>query len=115
MHELAHAVDDCEHKHEKEFAEIAKLVGLEGEMKSASAGYDLKVRLKGIVEKIGPYPQSALIKAPVAARSEGSLKPNVIFVISGYRIKRFIRFGAPICPIHKEVMDQVGDWTIKNN
>ena len=80
MHELAHAVDDCEHKHGKEFAEIAKLVGLEGDMKSASAGYDLKVRLKGIAAKLGPYPQSALIKAPVAARSRGLLKPNVIFV-----------------------------------
>ena len=33
VHELAHAVDDCEHKHGKEFAEIAKLVGLEGDMK----------------------------------------------------------------------------------
>jgi hypothetical protein len=116
VHELAHAVDDCENKHGKEFAEIAKSIGLEGEMKSASAGYDLKVRLKGIAEKLGPYPQSALIKAPVAARSRGIAKAKCN--VCGYQvtvIKRFVRFGAPICPIHNKVMDKVGDWTIKNN
>ena len=81
MHELAHAVDDCEHKHGKEFGEIAKLVGLEGDMKSASAGYDLKVRLKGIAENLA-LSQSALIKAPVHCSRGIKAKCN----ICGYRL-----------------------------
>jgi len=37
-HELVHAVDNCKHKHGKEFKAIAKKIGLEGKMREASAG-----------------------------------------------------------------------------
>ena len=35
-HELVHAVDDCQHRHGKEFKEIALAVGLQGKMREAS-------------------------------------------------------------------------------
>ena len=37
-HELVHAVDDCEHKHGKEFKKIALSLGMIGPMRSAGAG-----------------------------------------------------------------------------
>ena len=44
-HELVHAVDDCQHRHGKEFKEIALAVGLQGKMREASAGPQLRLRL----------------------------------------------------------------------
>ena len=38
VHELVHAVDDCEHKHGKEFKKMALKLGLKGPMRSAGAG-----------------------------------------------------------------------------
>ena len=38
VHELVHAVDNCEHKHGKEIKKIALSIGLEGPMRSAGAG-----------------------------------------------------------------------------
>ena len=37
VHELIHAVDDCEHKHGKEFKKMALKLGLKGPMRSAGA------------------------------------------------------------------------------
>jgi hypothetical protein len=59
-HELVHAVDNCEHRHGKEFKAIAKDIGLEGKMREASAGKALKVRLTEIAMKIGNYPHAKL-------------------------------------------------------
>ena len=38
VHELVHAVDDCQNKHGKEFKKICTRMGLKGPMRSASAG-----------------------------------------------------------------------------
>ena len=45
VHELVHAVDDCEHKHGKEFKKIALSLGMVGPMRSAGAGPGLKSKL----------------------------------------------------------------------
>ena len=43
-HELCHAVDDCQHKHGREFRVIAEAIGLEGPMRSTNAGPSLRRR-----------------------------------------------------------------------
>ena len=45
VHELVHAVDDCQNKHGKEFKKIALKMGLKGPMRSADAGPELKLVL----------------------------------------------------------------------
>jgi len=46
VHELVHAVDNCEHKHGKEFKRIAISLGMVGPMRSAGAGPALKEKDK---------------------------------------------------------------------
>lgn len=60
VHECAHAVDDCQSGHGKGFKKIAEAVGLEGPMRSAHAGEDLRATLAFMSEFIGPYPHSKL-------------------------------------------------------
>ena len=57
VHELVHAVDNCEHKHGKEFKKIALKMGMKGPMRSAEAGPELKVALTALLDLLGPYPK----------------------------------------------------------
>jgi hypothetical protein len=52
VHELVHAVDDCEHRHGPEFKKIALAVGLQGKMREASAGPELKARLTQLAQRL---------------------------------------------------------------
>lgn len=61
-HELVHAVDNCEHKHGKEFKAIAQRIGLQGKMREASAGPALKQKLTAIALKLGNYPHAKDIR-----------------------------------------------------
>ena len=78
VHELVHAVDDCQHKHGKEFKKIALKVGLKGPMRGADAGPVLKAQLLDLAQTLGPYPHSALNvsvrKRPQAKRPAPSAK-----------------------------------------
>lgn len=60
VHELCHAVDDCQNGHRKPFGRIARAVGLEGKLTATVAGEALTAELIKIVEKIGEYPHKAL-------------------------------------------------------
>ena len=74
VHELVHAVDDCEHKHGKEFKKIAIGIGLEGPMRSAGAGPALMDKLKLLALKLGPYPHAKLsVPKKSAARDRKSV------------------------------------------
>ena len=55
VHELVHAVDDCEHKHGKEFKKIALSLGMIGPMRSAGAGPVLEAKLAELSSQLGPY------------------------------------------------------------
>lgn len=56
VHELVHAVDNCEHKHGKEFKKMALSLGMVGPMRSAGAGPELKAKLEVVANALGPYP-----------------------------------------------------------
>jgi hypothetical protein len=60
VHELVHTVDNCQHKHGKEFKKIALSLGMVGPMRSAGAGPALKEKLKTLAAKLGPYPHAKL-------------------------------------------------------
>ena len=110
-HELIHAVDDCVHKHGKEFKAIALAIGMKGPMRSASAAEKLKPKLEAILKELPPYPHGKL-NAP-ATRVQSSPPPKACCEICGYKVtvpKRFLHFGPPICPGDKVQMQCVGDW-----
>jgi predicted SprT family Zn-dependent metalloprotease len=60
VHELCHAIDDCQHGHGKPFIAIAKAAGLQGPWTSTSCGPELKEKLRLILLELGPYPHAAL-------------------------------------------------------
>ena len=111
VHELVHAVDDCEHKHGKEFKKIAIGIGLEGPMRSAGAGPALMDKLKLLALKLGPYPHAKLsVPKKSAARAA---RPRAKCLKCGFTVpmlKKFLHYGPPICPQDKIEMQALGDW-----
>ena len=110
-HELVHAVDDCQHKHGKEFKKIALKMGMQGPMRSAGAGPELKAKLNALLEQLGPYPHGhlkvSMQKAPSVDR------PRARCTQCGYQVpmlKKFLSYGPPLCPKHKTNMEPLGNW-----
>ena len=110
-HELVHAVDDCQHKHGKEFKKIALKMGMQGPMRSAGAGPELKAKLNALLEQLGPYPHGhlkvSMQKAPSVDR------PRARCTQCGYQVpmlKKFLSYGPPLCPKHKTDMEPLGNW-----
>lgn len=100
VHEMVHAIDDCQNGHRAPFASIAKVVGLEGKMTATVAGEDLKVRLSQIITDLGEIPNGHLT-VPSKVKGRGAYAtyrcPD-----TGYtaRITWATErdFGGPICP-----------------
>ena len=111
VHELVHAVDNCEHKHGKEFKKIALKMGMKGPMRSAEAGPELKVTLTALLDLLGPYPHGHLKVSmlKVARRN----RPRAKCKHCGYQVpmlKKFLAYGPPICPNDKVEMEALGNW-----
>ena len=111
VHELVHAVDNCENKHGKEFKKIALKMGMKGPMRSAEAGPELKATLTSFLDTLGQYPHGHLKvgmrKAPRRDRPRAKCKH------CGYQVpmlKKFLTFGPPICPKDKVEMEALGNW-----
>jgi hypothetical protein len=64
IHELVHIVVGVEHDHDAVFKTCADRIGLIGKLTSTSAGPDLMPRLRTMIDELGPYPYSPLIKRP---------------------------------------------------
>ncbi len=111
VHEMVHAVDDCQHKHGKEFKKIALKIGLQGPMRSAGAGPALKARIEGIAQAMGPYPHARLkASKPYTVRRA---RPRAKCPECGFQVpmlKQYLHFGPPLCPQHRTDMQAVGDW-----
>ncbi len=111
LHELVHAVDDCQHKHGMEFKKIAIKLGMVGPMRSAGAGPALKEKLKEVAGRLGPYPHASLyVLKKMAARSP---RPRAKCPKCGFTVpmlKSFLHYGPPICPQDRVEMEALGDW-----
>lgn len=111
LHELVHAVDDCQNKHGPVFKKIALKLGMKGHMRSASAGPELKEKLKQLAEDLGPYPHAKLsVPSKVIDRRP---RPRAKCSECGFTVpmlKAFIHYGPPICPKDKIEMTAIGDW-----
>jgi hypothetical protein len=110
VHELVHAVDDCQHRHGKEFKEIALRIGLEGKMRQAAAGPDLKVRLEKIAAQLiieyGPYPHSKML-LPKTIYKRAKKPPKSQCHKCGFTVSMLsnhLDLGPPICPKDKILM-----------
>jgi hypothetical protein len=112
VHELVHAVDDCQSGHGENFKKIAKDVGLKGPMRSAGAGDLLKQDLLRIAEKLGTFPHGRL-SLPVRAMQKAAKRPGAKCAKCGYEVvmlKKHLSLGPPICPKDMEGMEETGEW-----
>jgi hypothetical protein len=114
VHEICHAIDDCQSGHGADFQGIAAVVGLEGPARMAMAGPALKIRLMTLSEKLGPYPHKALNFPPPrpsnASRSKAKC-PECGYEVS--LLKRWADYGPPICPKDKIRMDEFSKDSIQ--
>ncbi len=111
VHELVHAVDDCQHKHGKEFKKIALSLGLKGPMRSAGAGPALQAQLQSLLPTLGAYPHASLsVPMKKAVRRN---RPRAQCKTCGFQVpmlKKYLAFGPPICPKDKVEMQAIGEW-----
>ena len=111
VHELVHAVDDCANKHGKPYRKIALKIGLQGPMRSASAGPELRARLAQLADELGPYPHAGLrVRRRPAPRTN---RARARCEQCGYTVpmlRKFIHMGPPLCPEHKVALSPLGDW-----
>lgn len=76
VHELIHAIDNCESGHRGFFRKTAKAVGLTGKMTATKASEDLKERLNEFIVDNGdiPHAEMNLEGSPVKKQSTRMLK-----------------------------------------
>lgn len=101
VHELVHAVDNCESGHRGEFKRIATAVGLEGKMTSTHAGAELLSTLMMVSEEVGPYPHAALTPALSGVRKQGTRMLKLECPEDGYIVRttqKWLDIGVPTCP-----------------
>ena len=56
VHELVHAIDDCQNGHRGNFKRIAQAIGLEGRMSQTQASPSLRAKLAIVGENLGAFP-----------------------------------------------------------
>jgi hypothetical protein len=112
VHELVHAVDNCESGHGEKFKKIAIDVGLKGPMRSAGAGEWLKQDLIKIAEKLGTFPHGRL-SLPIPTAQKAPKRPGAKCAKCGYEVvmlRKHLELGPPICPKDMEGMEETGEW-----
>ena len=112
VHELVHAVDNCESGHGEAFKKIATDVGLKGPMRSAGAGDLLRQDLLRIAEKLGSFPHGRL-NLPIPKAQQAPKRPGAKCSKCGYEVvmlKKHLELGPPICPKDMEGMEETGEW-----
>lgn len=114
VHELVHAVDNCESGHGEGFKKIALDVGLKGPMRSAGASEHLKQDLIRIAERLGTFPHGRL-SLPIPTAQKVPKRPGAKCAKCGYEVvmlKKHLDLGPPICPKDMEGMEETGEWVL---
>jgi hypothetical protein len=111
LHELVHAVDDCENKHGPVFKRMALKLGMKGPMRSAGAGPALRTKLEAIAASLGVYPHSKLnVPRKVIDWRPRARAKCLTCGFTVPMLRAYIHYGPPICPKDKIEMAAIGDW-----
>lgn len=98
VHELIHALDNCESKHRGFFRKTAIAIGLEGKMTATVAGEALLHKLNDVLARLGTYPHSQLRKELI--KKQGTRMVLVKCPKCGWQCrttKKHIDVGVPTC------------------
>lgn len=107
VHELIHAiVPDAGHG--KPFKRIALAVGLTGKMTATVAGEELAKRLNALSEKLGPFPQSAIVPGESTRKKQTTRMIKCECSECGYIARTSTQWletiGPPLCACNQEPM-----------
>jgi hypothetical protein len=105
LHEMIHAINDCEDGHRGEFARIARAAGFEAPLTSADNRSDeLSARLDEVAEIVGPFPHAEIMSGTAADNppKQNTRQLKIQCPEDGY-IARTTRkwldeLGVPTCP-----------------
>ena len=115
MHELVHAIDDCESGHKGPFVKMIRALGLAGKPTATTVGEELAEELKPLAEALGEYPHAILATmGPGGADGPKKQSTRMLKVVcaeqSGYVVRMTRKWldevGAPVCPCHDERMEE---------
>jgi hypothetical protein len=112
IHELIHAVDNCEHGHRGPFRKMALAVGLTGKMRATTAGPELKERLNAVIGEIGPYPHARLD----ADQAQGKQRTRLVKVICRrckyaiWTTRMWLDMGTPTCVCGGQMIEVARQW-----
>lgn len=101
LHEMIHAWDRGENAHKGPFIELAKKVGLERPWTATSPGQELTLKLKAMLEELGPYPHVPLEPLAVARKVQTTRQLKLTAPCCGYICRatsKWIEVGVPSCP-----------------
>jgi hypothetical protein len=99
IHELCHATVGNKAGHGAIFKKCANAVGLEGQMRSASAGLELKAIIQSWVDEAGQYPHAPLTQSGIKKQTTRQIK--CVCSHCGYQVytsKKWIEVALPTCP-----------------
>jgi hypothetical protein len=111
LHEAIHAADGNASGHKGAFRRAALAVGLVGKMTATEAGPELKPVLAAFVEQLGPYPHAKLDLNHKDRKRQTTRMIKCSCSDCGYTVRttrRWLEFGAPICPCNDLRMDVEG-------
>ena len=100
VHEMCHAVNNCQHGHGPIFRKIASAVGLEGKMTATIAGPRLRERLNALMSEMLDYPHRTL-DVHVNEKKQGTRLLKIVCPACRYTARttrHWIDRGLPICP-----------------
>ena len=100
VHELCHAVDNCQHGHGPAFRQIATAVGLTGKMTATVAGPQLAERLNALLSGMPGYPHRTL-DVSVNGKKQGTRLLKIVCPVCGYTARttrQWLDRGLPTCP-----------------
>jgi hypothetical protein len=103
-HELVHAAVGIKAGHGPAFRKVALAIGLEGKMKSTTAGAALAAKLAAMLKSVGPLPHAKLSFDGLTTRPKKQTSRLIKCECStcGYVVRTARKWieekGAPICP-----------------
>lgn len=103
LHEMVHASDDGESKHAGYFRRAALALGLTGKMTATVPGDELRAKLAGMAEWLGPYPHAAINPSAASKDKQTTrmIKVQCPHDDCGYLVRttqKWIEVGNPTCP-----------------
>lgn len=110
VHELVHVATPGS-GHGPTFKRLALRVGLEGKMRSAGPGAELRTKLVEMARDLGPYPH-AMLRPGDGEKKQGTRMLKVECPSCGYTVRttaKWLAVGVPRCPCGTKMKSDASD------